>query len=82
MKITKSDRGFQFIMWPNHVDGEKTRLVSQSSATDLEHAPGETWLWIGEHHHLDVDEVSELIGHLQAWVKTGSLKTQPKKGKK
>ena len=77
MKIIRSDRGFLYLVHPAYVDGELKRLVAHSSAIgdyeDSWERPGTSYLWIGEDHHLDREEVAQLIEHLQHWLATGSL---------
>jgi len=80
MQIVKSDRGFEFLnhdaYLPEH-RGEHDRLASQSSAIgdyeDSLERPGTSFLWIGDHHHLNREEVAALVQHLQAWLDTGKL---------
>jgi hypothetical protein len=78
MELTRSERGFEFVIHPAYVpphDSEK--LVSQSSAIgdypDSMERPGSSYLWIGYHHHLNREEVAKLAEHLRAWLATGSL---------
>ena len=81
MEVTKTDRGFELIehpMYPPDTAGSCVRLVQQSSAiaTDGDEIPdpGTSYLWIGDDHHLNRDEVRSLVAHLRAWLTTGSLK--------
>jgi hypothetical protein len=80
MKVTKSDRGFEFLNHDAYIPadrGKYDRLASQSSAVgeydDAYDRPGSSALWIGEHHHLNREEVAQLVKHLKAWLKTGTL---------
>lgn len=83
MKVSKTHMGFEVIMMPevirmpDRLTGEVTRIVQQSSALgeaeDAIDRPGSSYLWLGESHHLDVDEVVSLIRNLENWVATGSL---------
>lgn len=77
MNITNTLRHFAIIMHPSYPTGMRRRLVQESSLVgDYEDAmarPGSSALWIGEEHHLNREEVAELVGHLQRWVDTGSL---------
>ena len=79
MHIEKSDRGFAFVMEEKYQNerGEFTRLISESSAIgDYEDAldrPGSSFLWVGEDHHLNREQVAELIGRMQHWLDTGRL---------
>ena len=89
MKITKSERGFEFLDHPNYLPNpltrknELSRVVSQSSAIgdydDSFSRPGSSFLWVGEHHHLNREEVATLVKHLRAWMRTGSLQIKTKK---
>jgi hypothetical protein len=78
MHITKSDRGFKFLMHPIYIEPSKEeRIVSESSAVgdykDSWDNPGSSFLWVGEHHHLNREEVAELVDHLNRWLKEGRL---------
>ena len=80
MKYVLSDRGFGFIMHPTRLDSEKdTRLVSESSAAgDYEDSldnPGSSYLWLGDDHHLNREEVEELVIRMQGWLTTGRLQS-------
>ena len=52
-------------------------LALESSAVgdydDSVDRPGSSFLWFGDHHHLNREEVSELVGFLQHWLDTGRL---------
>ncbi len=79
MKVKVSGRGFQYIEHPDHITGEPKVLVAQSSAIgDYEHSlsqPGSSKVWLGsdEPHHLNKEDVSELIKRLQYWVHSGTF---------
>lgn len=81
MKITRSDRGFEFLEHDAYPPGANhdSRLASQSSAVgeyeDSLERPGSSYLWIGMHHHLNREEVEQFVAHLQSWLETGNLKT-------
>lgn len=53
------------------------RLIQESSAVgdydDSLDNPGSSYLWVGRDHHLDRDQVRELIGHMNAWLTNGRL---------
>ena len=57
--------------------GQWERLIQESSAIgDYEDAmdkPGSSFLWVGDHHHLNREEVQELIERMQHWLATGRL---------
>ncbi len=81
MKITKSDRGFFILKHELYVNPDhQTRIVSESSAIgDYEDAfdrPGSSALWVGDDHHLNREELAELIKYLQCWLDTGRLSRQ------
>ena len=82
MKIIKTERGFYVLTHPKYLDVEcQERLVGESSAigdyedsdgniVDLPYdKPGSSYLWVGEHHHLNRQEVQALIEHLQDWLR-------------
>lgn len=78
MILTKTDRGFEWLEHGEYPDCKKSsRIFSQSSAIgDYEDSfdkPGSSYLWLGESHHLNREEVTLLIKHLTHWVETGSL---------
>ena len=81
MKVKRTDRGFEL------VDFMDTNLapcsVQQSSVVlnypDSLQNPGSSALWLGrdaDRMHMDREQVAELVAHLQAWLKTGSLELQ------
>jgi hypothetical protein len=82
MIIERSDRGFEFLRHDTYLqeDAKHSRLASQSSAIgpyeDSMDRPGSSYLWIGEHHHLNRKEVAQFVTHLQAWLESGSLEAQ------
>ena len=82
MKLDTTGWGFEVLLhevYPTSatLDDTHTRLVQQSSVIrdydDAFDRPGSSCLWIGEDHHLDREEVAQLVAHLQAWLTTGSL---------
>lgn len=78
MRVERTPRGFEIIDHPAYVPGhESCRLVQQSSAVgkypDAFDRPGTSFLWFGDKHHLDREQVAELVDHLNAWLKYGSL---------
>ena len=40
---------------------------------DADAVPGSSYLWIGEHHYLDRENVRELYDYLSHWLSTGLL---------
>ena len=77
--VETTERGFEIVRYP--VDGkgsEVTRLVQQSSRIgstyeDAMERPGTSFLWLGNDHHLDREEVAHLIENLTNWLASGSL---------
>jgi len=73
MNITTSSRGFRFLehsgYLPPHHDG---RVVSESSAigdyADSLQNPGSSYLWFGEQHHLNREQVRLLVACLEHWL--------------
>ena len=80
MESIKTERGFVVVEHPVYVKGDP-RLIQESSACgDYEDAfekPGSSFLWIGMDHHLNREEVAELVGRMQHWLATGRLKVRP-----
>lgn len=80
---TESPRGFGTIMrvdYNNEMYGPNatfSRLISRSSAVgdyeDSMERPGSSFLWVGEHHHLNREEVKDLINYMQEWLDTGRI---------
>ena len=54
------------LSWP------KARLLQESSAIgeydDSLDCPGSSYLWVGDNHHLNRDEITTLIQILQYWL--------------
>lgn len=82
MKLDTTGRGFEVLFHdayppPATSDDTSTRLVGQSSAIgdydDSFSHPGSSFLWVGDGHHLNREEVAQLVTHLQSWLMTGSL---------
>ena len=68
-----TNRGFILVEHPSYPGCETKRLIQESSAAlgkypDCFHNPGSSALWIGKDHHLDREEVAELIRRLQHWL--------------
>lgn len=84
MKAEKTDRGFVVVVHEKYQNepGKMTRLIQESSAIgDYENSfdcPGSSYLWVGQDHHLNREEVAELITRMKYWLKTGRLKIEPK----
>lgn len=79
MEYQKTDRGFEVVMNDSYPHQTSKRLVQQSSVilgnySDALDRPGSSALWIDENHHLNREEVAELMSRLAAWLATGSLR--------
>ena len=81
MKLRTTDRGFEILEHDVYTSQttppEVSRVAQQSSAIggypDSFDKPGSSFLWIGENHHLNREEVAHLIVYLKRWVETGSM---------
>ena len=86
MKATKTSKGFVIVKHPIYThDLINTRLVQESSAVgdykDSSERPGSSYLWVGVDHHLDREEVKELVSRMEHWLENGRLKIDDDKGK-
>ena len=83
MHTEKSGRGFVFVLEEKYQNepGEFTRLIAESSAIgDYENScdqPGSSFLWVGQDHHLNREQVRELIQRMEHWLATGRLAIDP-----
>lgn len=80
MQIRITDRGFVVIRHQKfNEEGVMTRLVQESSVIgsydDSGDNPGSSCLWIGQDHHLNREEVKELIDRLQYWLDNKRLQS-------
>ena len=78
MRVKTGQRGFVRVVHPEYPNtGEETRLVQQSSIIGNDEnswdIPGSSYLWIGADHHLNREEVRQLIKYLARWCATGRL---------
>ena len=79
MQSKKTERGFVVVTHEKYQNkpGEFTQLIQESSAIgdydDSFDKPGSSFLWVGQDHHLNREEVEELIGRMQYWLSTGRL---------
>ncbi len=74
MKIEHTDRNFEIIDFVDRYG--KACTLQQSSLADFKQ-PGSSAIWFGvgdQRMHIAVDQLKELIPHLQAWIETGSFK--------
>lgn len=76
MQIEKNDRGFKSITHPIYADdeGNVSRIITESSAINFHYVdgldiPGSSYLWFGEDHHLNREEVLKLKDALDHWLK-------------
>jgi len=74
MRTKKADRGFVAVVEEKYQNkpGEFTRLMQESSAIgnyeDSFDIPGSSFLWIGQDHHLNREQIKQFIDHLQYWI--------------
>jgi hypothetical protein len=80
LRVMHSPRNFELIahaVYPPN-KGAKAPIVRASSAIgrypDAFQRPGSSYLFIGDHHHLCREQIAELVGYLQNWLKSGHLK--------
>lgn len=78
MRVKKTERGFRMVVHETYPpEGKESRIVQESSAIgdydDSLSKPGSSYLWVGDHHHLNRQEVEELMKHLHCWLLTGNL---------
>lgn len=77
MKAIRTDRGFVLVTHAAVGRTDDCRLLGESSAIgdykDAYDNPGSSHLWIGEHHHLDREEVAEMIARMAEWLAFGRL---------
>lgn len=64
MHVIITDAGSECLEHPEYL-GRRHR--------ELLRVVGEDHLWIGFAHHLDKNEVKELVDYLLRWIETGSL---------
>lgn len=72
MEVTTTPRGFEILKYPTYPDGNEQRLLQESSTMGDEN-PGDSFLWVGAHHHLNRDEARQLAAHINSWVETGTM---------
>ena len=78
MKTKKSGRGFNHLMEKEYLNPEnETTIVSESSAIgyydDSFDNPGSSYLWFGEKHHLDREQVEKVVEALNNWLENKRL---------
>lgn len=83
MRFERTERGFGVLIHDTYANEPvPARLVQHSSAigdyADSWDRPGTSYLWVGDRHHLNREEVAQLILHLESWLMTGSLEIDDK----
>lgn len=78
MRASETDRGFVIVCEEEYLDPHPmTRLIQESSQIgdyeDSADRPGSSYLWVGDKHHLNREQVAELIYRMQHWLITGRL---------
>ena len=79
MKLIETNRGFFAIEGNEYPETEKvSRIIQESSAigdySDSFDKPGSSYLWVGNDHHLDREEVLQLVKYMNNWLNNGRLK--------
>lgn len=83
MHAKKSERGYTFVLEEKYQNkrGEFTPIIGESSAIgdydDSMAKPGSSFLWVGNDHHLNREQVRELIQRMEHWLATGRLAVDP-----
>lgn len=81
MRIEFTERGFPCVkheVYPPGADKDDRVIQASSAIGDYEDSfdkPGSSFLWVSNTHHLNREEVAELITHMQRWLDTGYLET-------
>lgn len=77
MNTKTNSRGFRSLFHPGYPEATKRRLVAESSAIgdydDSMDKPGSSFLWVGEAHHLNREDVTTLRDALTHWLERGRL---------
>lgn len=77
MRAITTQRGFVIVEHKEYGGDDYKRLIQESSAIgEYDHSldvPGSSFLWVGSWHHLNREEVEELVGRMQHWLDTGRL---------
>lgn len=88
MRYEISDRGFRRIVAtvyggqnnlafePDDTDPVALLVAEASTVGDYPDSldrPGSSFLWVGEYHHLDRNQVAELAAALNHWLESGRL---------
>ena len=79
MKAEETGRGFIRVKHEKYQNkpGVGACLIQESSAIgdydDSFDNPGSSFLWVGQDHHLDRDEIRDLIDRMQYWLDSKRL---------
>lgn len=78
MNAERTERGFVKVTHESYVNPSVQELLIQECShigpyEDSDNRPGSSYLWIGEKHRLNREEVTEMVSHLQHWLNTGHL---------
>lgn len=80
MRETNERRGFQDVYHEGYpaedTKGDHRVVGCASTIGDYEDSfekPGSSFLWLGQKHHLNREEVAQLVIYLQHWLQTGRL---------
>jgi|6_EtaG_2_1085325.scaffolds.fasta_scaffold04507_7 hypothetical protein len=81
MKSKATGRGFVRVEHakypPQEPENVQCLLLQESSAIgDYEDSmdnPGSSYLWVGDNHHLNREQVAEMISRMQYWLDTKRL---------
>lgn len=81
METKITNRGFAIVEQKEYTTDKISRLIQESSAVgpyeDSLDKPGSSYLWVGENHHLNREEIEELVDKLNHWLKHGVLPFHP-----
>ena len=78
-RVRKTTRGFEYIEFKDHNDD---RCSLQQSSIAIYELPGSSAIWLGRESdvpnpgrmHLNVDQVTALIKHLNSWLDNNTFK--------
>lgn len=78
MYASVSRRGFHYVLEESYPARQAAVLLEESSAIgdyeDSMRRPGSSYLWVGDEHHLNREQVAELVTYLQRWLDDGTLR--------
>ena len=77
MEVIISNRGFSAVFHRTYVNQTNSRIIGESSTIgdydDSFDIPGSSFLWVGDSHLINRDEVRELVGLMQYWFDNKGL---------